>query len=190
MRFLRAFVMLSVVLGGCAVTQAVVRAQGNAQAGKMALEFCCVDDKGNAWDSRDHVGKKILILYFYPSDFAFCCTRQAVRYRDSQLDFSELKVEVVGISGDDVAVHREFKEAHQLTQTLLADSSGTVARVFDVPLRNGGKAMVKGEPFPRTVTTGRETIVIGLDGRIKYHSKEVSPINDAREVLEIVRKLR
>ena len=180
---------MAAILGGCLLLQGVARAQGNGlQVGDMAPEFCCIDDKGNAWESRDHVGKKNVVLYFYPSDFAFCCTRQAKLYRDHKADFADLNAEVVGISGDDVQVHREFKETHQLTYTLLADSSGTVSRVFEVPLRNGGKAMGKTAAFTRTVTAARETFVIGLDGRIKYHVTDVSPIKDAQEVLDFLCK--
>ena len=172
---------------GAILIAAASRAEGQVKVGEFAPEFCCEDDKGNVWQSRDHVGKKIIVLYFYPSDFAFCCTRQANLYRDHQADFAKLNAEVIGISGDGVQVHREFKEANQLSQTLLSDSSGTVASQFEVPLRNGGKAMAKAGAVPRTVTAARQTFVIGLDGRIKYHATDVSPIKDAQEVLEFLR---
>ena len=37
-------------------------------------EFQCLDDQGKMWDSREYVGKQTLVIYFYPSDFAFCCS--------------------------------------------------------------------------------------------------------------------
>ena len=40
------------------------------------------DDAGQAWKSADHVGKHVLVLYFYPGDFTGGCIRQAEAYRD------------------------------------------------------------------------------------------------------------
>lgn len=169
--------------------------------GDAAPEFQCVDDQGDRWDSRDHFGKKVVVLYFYLSDFAFCCTRQAIRYRDCQKEMTERDVEVVGISGDDIRAHRLFKDAHGLKQALLSDSAGNVAQQFGVPLRNGGKAMVKGAKdrpvldrdgqaleIPRCVTAARWTFIIGKDGRIIYRETDVSPVKDSQEVLEFLRK--
>lgn len=161
---------------------------GQLKVGDIAPEFCCEDDQGTSWQSCDHVGKKIIVMYFYPSDFTFCCTRQANSYRDRLGEFAKLNAEVVGISGDDVRVHREFKGENKLTHSLLVDTSGGISDLYDVPFRNGGKAMLKGQSVPRTVTTARQTIVIGLDGRIIYRATEVSPIKDAQEVLEFLRK--
>ena len=171
------------------------------QIGDPAPEFQCRDDRGELWDSRDHVGKKWVVMYFYQSDFAFCCTRQAQRYRDCQCEFDELEAEVVGISGDVVAAHEEFKATHELNYSLLADENGDVARQFGVdPLRPGGKAMVSnargetvfdafGKPlsFPRRVTAARWTFIIDPDGRVIYRAEGVSSAEDTRQALEFLR---
>ena len=36
--------------------------------GDSAPAFTSVDDQGKAWKSDDYVGKKILVLWFYPAD--------------------------------------------------------------------------------------------------------------------------
>ena len=169
------------------------------QVGDSVPDFKCLDDQGLIWDSREHVGKKPIVVYFYPSDFAFCCTRQAVRYRDSQRALANFDVEVIGISGDVVAAHRMFKETHRLNCALLADFEGNVARKFGVPLRAGGKAMVKDADDKEVVdadgaaikvrrdfTAERWTFVIGKDGRIVYRDTAVSPVKDSQEVLEFL----
>ena len=173
------------------------------QVGDAAPEFQCVDDRRRLWSSRDFLGKKTIVVFFYPSDFSFCCTRQAVRYRDRVRDFRNLGVEVVGISGDAVEAHRLFQSIHKLSFPLLSDSDGEVARKFGVPLRAGGKAMIADEEgqtivdddgravkVSRTVTTARWTFVINQEGRVIYRDTEVSPVKDSQEVLEFVRKLR
>jgi peroxiredoxin Q/BCP len=30
--------------------------------------FEAIDDEGNAWKSTDYIGKKMVVLYFYPAD--------------------------------------------------------------------------------------------------------------------------
>ena len=165
------------------------------QVGDAAPEFQCLDDRGQLWNSADFIGKKAVVVFFYPSDFSFCCTRQAVRYRDRVGEFRDLDVEVVGISGDAVEAHRQFQAAHKLNFPLLSDAKGDVARKFGVPLRDGGKAMiaVPGNAMnavPREVTAARWTFVINQKGRVIYRETEVAPKKDSQEVLEFVRKLR
>jgi peroxiredoxin Q/BCP len=37
------------------------------KAGDKAPSFQAVDDQGKTWKSADHVGKKIVVLYFFPA---------------------------------------------------------------------------------------------------------------------------
>ena len=164
-----------------------------ADVGDAAPEFTCLDDQGQLWNSRDHVGKGPVVIYFYPSDFAFCCTRQALRYRDSQDELAKECVEVIGISGDAVEAHRLFKAANGLKCALLSDTEGQVARLFGVPLRIGGKAMAADEhgqttEIPRKFTAARWTFIIGTDGRILHRDTGASPLKDSQVVLEFLRK--
>ena len=39
------------------------------QVGDAAPAFESLDDTGKAWKSADHVGKKILVVYFFPAAF-------------------------------------------------------------------------------------------------------------------------
>src|SRR6476620_9691895 len=71
--------------------------------------FETTDDQSQPWRSAEHVGKRVLVLYFYPGDFTGGCTRQAQAYRDALAKIEELGVEVVGVSGDEVATHKLFK---------------------------------------------------------------------------------
>src|SRR5206468_31754 len=53
------------------------------KVGDKAPVFTSVDESGKTWKSIDHVGKKIVVLYFYPADFTGGCTSQACGYRDA-----------------------------------------------------------------------------------------------------------
>lgn len=196
------------IVCGCLLAGAVcqgqegARQQGALQVGDSAPVFTCLDDGGELWNLCDHHGMELVVVFFYPSDFSFCCTRQALRYRDVQSELAELGVTVVGVSGDAVAAHRLFKDTHTLPFALLADEDGSVAKQFGVPLRSGGKALVadvEGKPLLendgrpvrilRQVTAARWTFVIGKDGRIVYRDTGVSPDKDAQAVLEFLRGL-
>ena len=86
--------------------------------------FEILNDRGEHWKSADHVGKKPLVLYFYAGDFTGGCTRQAQAYREALAKIEQLGAEVVGVSGDEVATHKLFKETYELQHALLADTTG------------------------------------------------------------------
>jgi len=39
------------------------------KVGDAAPKFEAADDAGKAWKSEEHVGKKILVVYFFPAAF-------------------------------------------------------------------------------------------------------------------------
>jgi peroxiredoxin Q/BCP len=183
--------LFAVLLGLCGSVYAEETGKSALKVGDLAPEFCCLDDSGNIWESRDHVGRGLLVIYFYPSDFSFCCTRQAMRYRDRQRELEELGARVIGISGDSVETHQAFKSEHGLDFSLLSDSVGSIARQFDVPVRTGSRpgALDAAQPQRRAVTLERCTMVIGKDGRILYRETSISPIHDAKEVVKFLQTL-
>src|SRR5262245_35515516 len=72
------------------------------KVGDPAPTFEATDDQGKPWKSSDHVGKKVLVIYFYPADLTGGCTKQACGFRDDMQKLTDKGVEVVGISGDSV----------------------------------------------------------------------------------------
>lgn len=166
--------------------------------GDRVPDFKSQDERGRTWDSRDHIGKKLLVLYFYTGDYTFCSTRQAVRFRDSQKAMEIHGAEVIGISGDSVQAHRLFKDTHQLTQSLLSDD-GSLCRQFGVPFRTGGKTVLKdvdgdelldplGHPMSlaKKVTAASWTYVVDKDGQIIYREQDVSAMKDCQKVLDFL----
>ena len=67
---------------------------------------------------------------FYPGDGTPVCTRQLCDYRDGIEQFSDLGVDVVGVSRDDAESHRRFREAQDLPFTLLSDPDMEVAEQY------------------------------------------------------------
>lgn len=152
-----------------------------------------VDDSGEAWKIADHLGKRKIVLFFYPADMTHHCTQQVCGFQKRLKDFQAADTLVVGISGDSVRNHRLFKEKHQIEIPLLADPHGKVAKAFGVPIRNGGKIVrqLDGKPtvLKRGVTTGRWTFIVGLDGRILHKYANVDAQENSANMLKLVRQL-
>ena len=174
------------------------KAQGTkgktVKVGDMAPSFTSVDDTGKTWKSSDHVGKKIVVLYFYPADFTGGCTAQACGYRDELEKAGSKDVEIVGVSGDSASTHKLFKSHHKLPFTLLADEKGEVANTFGIPVGKGGESPTIGEggekgKAPRGVTIQRWTVVIDKQGNIAAVDNISKAGDDAKRVAALVKKL-
>jgi peroxiredoxin Q/BCP len=166
----------------------------NLDVGDKAPVFEAPDENGATWQSSRHVGKKIIVVYFYPGDFTPGCTAQAQKFRDNMNKISDLGAEVVGISGDSSTTHALFKQAYKLNFSLLADDEGRVARQFGVPVGPGGKVTAKDADkkllsLKREVTTARWTFIIGLDGKIAYKNTKVDPVADSKQVEAFLLKM-
>lgn len=159
-------------------------------AGSKAPLFKARSDEGSVWKLADYIGQKNIVLYFYPAAMTGGCTSQACAYRDHMADFGKLDAIVVGISGDDVNGLKAFKKAEQLNFTLLSDNNGEIARLYGVPVSEGGSITKKIDEMDvvlkRGVTAKRVTFVIGKDGLIKYMNSQVDAANDYKAVLEIL----
>ena len=159
-----------------------------------APKFEALDDTGTLWKSSDHVGKKNIVVYFYPADLTPGCTKQACGYRDARDALARHNVEVVGISGDSVENHQLFKKVHNLNFTLLADKDGSIARKFGVPVGEGGSIEKevdgKDETLTRGVTTGRWTFLIQKDGRIGWRNEKVNAPEDPARVLAVIEEIK
>jgi peroxiredoxin Q/BCP len=187
-------------LGVC-VLAALVLAGGSwlsagegPKVGDKAPSFQSVDENGKPWKSSEHVGKKVVVLYFYPADFTGGCTAQACGFRDNLKPLTDKGVELVGVSGDSAKTHQLFKSHHKLPFTLLADENGEVAKKFGIPVGKGGKSPTIDETgqkgsAPRGVTIQRWTVVIARDGTVAARYKVGNAAEDGKTILEKVEKL-
>ena len=101
--------------------------------GDKAPSFVAVDANGTSFDSKDIIGKKPVVIYFYPKDNTQGCTMQACGFRDSYEDFIDLGAEVIGVSSDTVNSHKKFTNQYKLPFILLSDSDKKLRKLFGVP---------------------------------------------------------
>jgi thioredoxin-dependent peroxiredoxin len=165
------------------------------KVGDKAPGFEALDDTGKTWKSSDYLGKKFIVVYFYPADCTGGCTKQAQGFRDDMAKLAKDDVVVVGVSGDTVESHVFFKKKESLNFNLLADVDGKVASALGVPFTTGEKevkASFNGEDklLKRNVTTKRWTFVIGKDGKILAKNTEVKAAEDSKAVAEVIAKAK
>ena len=169
-------------------------AASGVNKGDAAPEFSAKDDEGKDWKASEHVGKKIIVVYFYPADMTGGCTKQACGFRDDMSVLQGKGVEVVGVSGDSVKNHQIFKKVYKLNYALLADEKGDVAKAFGVPVGKGGSITRKIDGadtvLTRGVTAKRWTFVIGLDKKIAYKNTKVNAAKDSKAIIELIEKLK
>jgi len=161
--------------------------------GDKAPTFQAKADSGKLWKSDNHIGKSILVVYFFPAALTGGWTRQAVSYRDDSEALKKLGAQIIGVSGDTVEGQRIFKKVNDLNFTLLADTEGNVAKAFGVPLGKGGtiNKTINGEDFSLTrgVSAKRWTFIIGKNGKIVYKDTGVKAALDSENTISAIKAL-
>lgn len=125
------------------------------QTGQIAPDFTLVNQNGEQLKLSDYRTKKWVVLYFYPKDNTYGCTREACSFRDNYQDFQDLGAEVIGVSSDDMKSHKAFIAKNKLPFQLLSDADGKLRKLYDVPKTLG-------------VLPGRVTFIIDRQGVIRH----------------------
>lgn len=98
--------------------------------GDKAPTFELLDQDGTPWKMEDHLGKKVIVVYFYPKDDTPGCLKEACAFRDRYEQFIQMGAEVVGISSDDQRSHAEFAAKYKLPFRLLSDPDQKVRKAY------------------------------------------------------------
>lgn len=91
---------------------------------------------GQAIRLADYIGKKNVVLYFYPKDLTPGCTREAIDFDRKLGAFAEHDTVVIGMSVDPVASHGTFSQACGLHFPLLSDVGQSVSRGLGILREN------------------------------------------------------
>lgn len=122
-------------------------------AGDRAPDFTAPKGGGGEFHLGDLLGRRAVVLYFYPKDDTPGCTAEACGFRDNRAAFAEAGAEVVGVSADSVASHDRFAEKYSLPFTLVSDGDGTVRSLYGVS--------------PKGSLPSRATFVIDAQGVVR-----------------------
>jgi thioredoxin-dependent peroxiredoxin len=147
------------------------------QIGSKCPDFSLQDQNNETVLISGIIGKKNLVIYFYPKDDTPGCTAEACSFRDAYEEFKDLGCEVIGISSDSVEKHKNFATKHRLSFTLLADIDKKARKLFGVPTNLFG------------LLPGRVTYVIDKSGTVQHiFNSQMNAEKHISESLAIVKK--
>jgi peroxiredoxin 2/4 len=86
-----------------------------------------------------YIGKKHVVLFFYPLDFTFVCPTEIVAFQDKLADFEARNVAVIGVSVDSHFSHWKWLQTEKkdggikgVKFPLVADITKTISENYDV----------------------------------------------------------
>lgn len=125
----------------------------------------------------DFIGKKNVVLFFYPKDETPGCTAEACGFRDSYDEFVAAGAEVIGISSDSVDSHARFASRHALPMLMLSDPGSQVRKLYGVRNTLG-------------LIPGRETFIIDKQGVVRHRfASQFQALQHVAEALEVLKRL-
>jgi len=145
--------------------------ESKLKIGDSAPDFEGPTSDGTQLGLKNFVGKKNVILYFYPKDDTPGCTKEACSFRDNLSTVKKMGAEVVGVSLDSVESHKKFASKYKLPFPLISDQDKRVAKAYGV-LRDTG------------TSANRVTFIIDRAGKIANIFPKVDVTRHTEEVVE------
>jgi peroxiredoxin 2/4 len=153
---------------------------------KQAPDFKAVVATGPNESQKDFtlsqfLGKKYVVLFFYPKDFTFVCPTEIHAFQEALGEFESRNTQVIGVSTDTENSHQAWLRTPKseggiqgVTYPLIADVTKSISRAYDVLDEDAGIAY-------------RGTFVINKEGKVMAQNINHRPIG--RSVEEILRLL-
>lgn len=127
--------------------------------GDKAPLFSLKNSEGEDVNLADSIGKKNVVLLFFPLAFSSVCTDELCHVRDNIKNFESLDAEVLGISVDSFFALKAFKKEQNLNFHLLSDFNKNVSEEYGA---------LYDDFYGMAGVSKRSAFVIGKDGDIKY----------------------
>jgi peroxiredoxin Q/BCP len=138
----------------------VINSLNRVDVGSVAPVVRLPNQDGEMVDLTSFVGKRAVVLYFYPKDN----TRKA--------QIASLGAELFGVSVDNVQSHNDFSNQHKLNFDILADTDKKVTTAY------GALTEINNTPIAK-----RTTFIIGIDGQVKQVFRDVDVLIHGEEVV-------
>ena len=151
------------------------------KVGDAAPDFNLLNQRSESVSLSEFVGKKNIVLYFYPKAMTPGCTVQACGIRDSSTDFIELDTIVMGISPDNYKKLIRFEEKHKLNFDLLSDEDHSVTESYGC----WGMKKFMGKEYTGVL---RSTFIIDKKGFIVHVIDKVNTKKHHQDVLSWVKE--
>jgi glutaredoxin-dependent peroxiredoxin len=150
--------------------------------GQVAPHFSLYNTRREKVELKDHLGKKI-VLVFFPAAWTSVCTKEMCSLRDDMASYTDLDALVFGISVDMPFALKHFKADQNIPFDLLSDFNKEVIQAYGV-YRAEFALELKG-------VAERAVFIIGSDGTIQYRQvlenpAELPDFDAAKRVLETI----
>jgi peroxiredoxin Q/BCP len=176
--FYRSYLTIYLLLFTSYLTFSQEKNMNEIKTGSTIPSFTLPDQNGNMFDINSVLGRKNLVIYFYPKDDSPGCTKEACSFRDQFEDFTEADALVIGISGQSVESHKKFAEKYRLSFTLLSDEGNKIRKQFGVPTNFLG------------LLPGRVTYIVDKQGKVIYiFNSQMQAEKHVDEALRILKGL-
>ena len=177
--FYRFYLIIYLLLFTSYLTFSQNKNMNEIKIGSNIPTFALPDQNGNLFDINSVLGKKNLVIYFYPKNDSPGCTKEACSFRDQFEVFKEADAVIIGISGQSVKSHKEFAEKYRLSFTLLSDEGNKVRKQFGVPSDMLG------------LLPGRVTFIADKKGKVIYiFNSQTQATKHVDEALRILKELQ
>ena len=146
----------------------------------------------NDFSLDQYLGKKYIILFFYPKDFTFVCPTELHAFQDKLAEFEARDVQIIAVSTDTEQSHWGWLQMEKkdggikgVTYPLVADTNKTISYNYDVlagdwDYDEDGKLDAKGE-----LIANRGLFLIDKEGIVQHQLVNSDPLG--RSVDEAMR---
>ena len=149
-------------------------------AGQKAPDFDVTSSSGKHLKLSELIGKKNVVLYFYPGDFTMVCTKETCGFRDAFEELASKDTEVIGISVDSNESHEKFAKEYNVPFALVSDENKALSKAYEAT--NFLTGLIG--------RIARVTYVIDKNGNIAgVFKSQLSAANHVDGVRDLIRKL-
>lgn len=147
--------------------------------GAKAPAVTGITETGAKLDFSSVYPKGYTLVYFFPQAEARECTVEGCTLAGAYKKLECMGVTVIGVSVDDQAAQKAFKEKNKFPFTLISDVDHTVINAFGVPLS---------EQWGTGLRAMRESFLIDKSGKVVWRNLKVSPKDQPAEVMKAVQQ--
>ncbi|MEW6543801.1 MAG: peroxiredoxin [Nitrospirota bacterium] len=147
------------------------------KVGDSAPDFTLKDQDQKDVKLSEYLGKKNVVLAFYPLDWSPVCTGENKCLTDDMPNFQSANAEIFGISTDSFFSHKAWADSLGLKHRLLADMHRTVSKAY-------------GLYFEPLNCAKRATVIVDKSGKVAYVKvQEIKTARDDKEILAVLKNL-
>jgi len=150
--------------------------QIKVKEGETAPDFEGPTADGTRLGLRDFLGRRDVVLYFYPKDDTPGCTRESCSFRDNLEQIRAIGAEIIGVSLDSTDSHKRFATKYGLQFPLISDKGKNIATAYGV-LKD------------TKISVNRVTFIIDKKGKIAKIFPKVDVTKHTEEVVAALKEL-